>query len=103
MSRRGHWLGLISTFHTTWVVKADGSGKVWVSPGIPNTANANETGEVTATQVGALQHIACPVLIAFYIKCCSVGVHAAQHLCYHMACGGNSVVRAHHSVLCWVA
>lgn len=63
MSRRGHRLGLISTFYTTWVVKADGKGTVWVSPGIPHSADANETGEVTVTQVIARQRIASHYLV----------------------------------------
>ncbi len=57
MAERGHRYGVISTFFTTWVLKADGKGKMWISDAIANTATGSET-QVSVSQVCAPQHVA---------------------------------------------
>lgn len=34
MSRRGHLYGMISTYHHSWFLKADGRGALWISDAI---------------------------------------------------------------------
>lgn len=50
MAKRGHEFGLISTFFTTWVLKTNGAGKVWISDGIASTAAGCDT-QVSVLQV----------------------------------------------------
>lgn len=50
MAAWGHEYGLISTFFTTWVLRTDGKGKVWISEGIANSAVGSES-QVSVTQV----------------------------------------------------
>ena len=57
MAKRGHRYGVISTFFTTWVLKADGKGKIWISDGIANNAIGSET-QVSVSQVRAPQLVA---------------------------------------------
>lgn len=54
MSIRGHPYGIITTYFTTWVVKSDGRGTLWVSPGIDYMTNGNNNSEVTVTKVRML-------------------------------------------------
>ena len=55
MASRGHPYGIISTYFTTWVLKADGKGTVWVSPAINYMTNGNCSGEVTVPEVCTLK------------------------------------------------
>ena len=43
MAKRGDEYSLTSTFFTTWVLKADRKGKLWISAGIVNTAARRDT------------------------------------------------------------
>lgn len=61
MASRGHPYGIISTYYTTWVLKADGKGTVWVSPGINYMTNGNRSGDVTVLEVCTLKP--CVVLL----------------------------------------
>ena len=59
MAKRGHACGVVSTFFTTWVLKTDGRGTLWVSDGIAHSATGSDT-QASVTQVCAPQHM--PVL-----------------------------------------
>ena len=79
MAGRGHAFGLISTYLTTWVLKTNGEGQLWISAGIPHSAVGSDK-QVSVTQVCALAHC------ALMLFCFNVGnaspwpEHAGQEL-----------------------
>lgn len=80
MSRRGHEFGVISTYFTTWVLKTDGKGILWISPGIDRAADASNSTEVTVTQVCYASAFC--LSYSHGVRCCllsGVQLHAAQH------------------------
>ena len=56
MSRRGHKAGIISSYHTTWLLKTDGKGCVWISDPIAyDCAGTQDRASVTEVGNGKLE------------------------------------------------
>lgn len=67
MARRGHRFAVMSTYHSTWVLKTDGTGSVWVSDAIEYAAPTVNL-EVSVTQVCA-SSISSAILLISCLLC----------------------------------
>ena len=56
MSRRGHLYGMISTYHHSWFLKADGKGTLWVSDAVGADA-FGDAEHVSVTEVRPLDFL----------------------------------------------